>query len=140
LNLLNDIRKKLEELIDLVYVPILHSGKPRTYRKVARKTYLHTAQKKRKGHKLIRKAIREQLNYVRRDIKSIHTLLDAYHGLLFPLKPTEQKYLFVVKTLYNQQKQMYHNKNHSIDHRIVSIHQPHVRPIVRCKAQAKVEF
>jgi len=35
---------------------------------------------------------------------------------------------------------MYHNKNHSIDHRIVSIHQPHVRPIVRCKAQAKVEF
>jgi len=140
LNLLNDAREKLEELIDLVYDPTLHSGKPRTYRKVARKTYLHTAQKKRTGHKVIRKAIREQLNYVRRDIKSIHQLLDAYEGLPFPLKHAEQKYLFVVQTLYEQQKQMYDNKTHSIDYRIVSIHQPHVRPIVRGKAQAKVEF
>lgn len=140
LNLLNDTREKLEELIDIVYHPALHSYKPRTYREVARKTYLHTAQKKKAGHKVIRKAIREQLNYVRRDIKSMHTLLDAYEGLPFPLKHAEQKYLFVVQTLYDQQKQMYDTKTHSVDHRIVSIHQPHVRPIVRGKAQAKVEF
>ena len=118
----------------------MHVSKPRTYREVARKTYLHTAQKKRTGHKVIRKAIREQLNYVRRDIKSIHALLDAYEGLPFPLKHSEQKYLFVVQTLYEQQRQMYDTKTHCIDHRIVSIHQPHVRPIVRGKAQAKVEF
>ena len=140
LNLLNDARGKLEELIDIVYNPTLHNSKPRTYREVARKNYLHTAQKKRPGNKVIRKAIREQLNYVRRDIKSIHTLLDAYEGLPFPLKHSEQKYLFVVQTLYDQQKQMYDTKTHSVDHRIVSIHQPHVRPIVRGKAQAKVEF
>jgi len=140
LNLLNDAREKLEELIDIVYDPTLHNSKPRTYREVARKTYLHTAQKKKAGHKVIRKAIREQLNYVRRDIKSIHTLLDAYEGLPFPLKHAEQKYLFVVQILYDQQKHMYDTKTHSVDHRIVSIHQPHVRPIVRGKAQAKVEF
>ena len=35
---------------------------------------------------------------------------------------------------------MYDSKTHTIDHRIVSIHQPHIRPIVRGKAQAKVEF
>jgi hypothetical protein len=140
LNLLNDAREKLEELIDIVYKPTLHRSKPRTYREVARKTYLHTAQKKRPGHKVIRKAIREQLNYVRRDINSIHTLLDAYEGLPFPLKHTEQIYLFVVQNLYEQQKQMYDTKTHSVDYRIVSIHQPHVRPIVRGKAQAKVEF
>lgn len=58
----------------------------------------------------------------------------------FPLKHEEQKYLFVVQTLYDQQKQMYDTKTHSVDSRIVSIHQPHVRPIVRGKAQAKVEF
>ncbi len=29
---------------------------------------------------------------------------------------------------------------HSVEHRIVSIHQPHVRPIVRGKARAKTEF
>ena len=35
---------------------------------------------------------------------------------------------------------MYKEKVHSIDHRIVSIHQPHVRPIVRGKTNANVEF
>ncbi len=58
----------------------------------------------------------------------------------FPLTPIQQKYLFVVQTLYDQQKEMYDSKTHTIDHRIVSIHQPHIRPIVRGKAQAKVEF
>ena len=62
------------------------------------------------------------------------------NNLKFPLNPSQQKYLFVVQTLYDQQKQMFDNNTHSVDHRIVSIHQPHVRPIVRGKAQAKVEF
>jgi hypothetical protein len=35
---------------------------------------------------------------------------------------------------------MYDNKTRSVDYRIVSIHQPHVRPIVRGKEHAKVEF
>ena len=42
--------------------------------------------------------------------------------------------------LYQQQKKMYDDKTHSVEDRIVSIHQPHVRPIVRGKTQAKVEF
>ena len=35
---------------------------------------------------------------------------------------------------------MYREKIHSVEHRIVSIHQPHVRPIVRGKTNANVEF
>ena len=35
---------------------------------------------------------------------------------------------------------MYAIKSHSVADRIVSIHQPHVRPIVREKSTAKVEF
>ena len=35
---------------------------------------------------------------------------------------------------------MYVNKTHSVEHRIVSIHQPHIRPIVRGKNNADVEF
>lgn len=35
---------------------------------------------------------------------------------------------------------MHDSRLHRIDDRIVSIHQPHVRPIVRGKSQAKVEF
>ena len=142
LNLLNDAREKLEELIDYIYFKALHEVKPRTYRKKARKTYLQTAQKKHKSRKVLRKAIRNQLSFVRRDIGIVNELLDAYqaNNLKFPLNPSQQKYLFVVHTLYDQQKQMYDTNTHSVEHRIVSIHQPHVRPIVRGKAQAKVEF
>ena len=35
---------------------------------------------------------------------------------------------------------MYANKTHSVEHCIVSIHQPHVRPMVRGKTNAYVEF
>ena len=35
---------------------------------------------------------------------------------------------------------MFDNKVHSIEHRIVSIHQPYIHPIVRGKAKAPVEF
>jgi len=142
LNLLSAAREKLEELIDHIYTKELHQVKPRTYREVARKKYLQTAQKKNKSRKVIRKANRSQLNFVKRDITIVNELLDVYQtqNLKFPLNPSQQKYLFVVQTLYDQQKQMFDTNTHSVDHRIVSIHQPHVRPIVRGKAQAKVEF
>jgi IS5 family transposase len=35
---------------------------------------------------------------------------------------------------------MYDSQTHSVEDRIVSIHQPHIRPIVRGKSQAKVEL
>jgi DNA-directed RNA polymerase subunit E'/Rpb7 len=46
----------------------------------------------------------------------------------------------VINTLYEQQYAMFKDDIHQIDHRIVSIHQPHVRPIVRGKTTAYVEF
>lgn len=46
----------------------------------------------------------------------------------------------VLHCLYEQQLEMYAENKHSIPDRIVSLHQPHVRPIVRGKLKAKVEF
>ncbi len=57
-----------------------------------------------------------------------------------PFDRREYKYLLVIQTLYDQQKWMYDKNEHTIEHRIVSIHQPHVRPIVRGKTNAYVEF
>lgn len=138
LNLLDNAREKSEELIDILYSAILHKKKPRTYRKVARKMYLKTAQKKVKSKKEIRSAIRKQLGYLKRNIKSILKLLSAYQTI--PLNAHQYKYLLVIQTLYDQQSLMYKEKSHRIEHRIVSIHQPHVRPIVRGKTNANVEF
>ena len=108
LNLLNDARKKSEELIDVLYKPHLHLTKPRTYRKVARKDYLHTAQKKVKSKKEIRKALRKQLNYLNRNLKSIDVFLDAYQTI--PLNRYQHKYLFVIHTLYDQQLTMFEER------------------------------
>jgi len=138
LNLLSEAREKTEALIDLLYHPLLHSAKPRTYREVARKRYLQTAQKRNKTRKEIRKAVGSQLRYLKRNLKAIDRLLDQYTD--FPLKPKDQRYLMIIHTLYDQQQTMYDNRVHTIENRIVSIHQPHVRPIVRGKSQAKVEF
>ena len=141
LNLLNDAREKSEEIIDILYGLAKDRSvgpKPRTYRQIARTFYLKTAQKKNKTRKEIRKAVSRQLGYLHRNLKNIHELLKHFKKV--PLGKREYKYLLVIQTLYDQQQQMYASKKHTIDHRIVSIHQPHVRPIVRGKANAKVEF
>jgi IS5 family transposase len=142
LNLVNDARVCSERLVDILFEKVkdLDSSqpKPRTYRKIARKEYLKVAQKKHKTRAEIRHALRKQLSYLGRNIKYIKTLLGNFTKV--PLKRRDYKYLLVIQTLYDQQKYMYDNRVHTVDHRIVSIHQPHVRPIVRGKANAKVEF
>jgi IS5 family transposase len=141
LNLLNDAREKSEQFINILYAAILHGkNKPRTYRKQARKAYLNTAMKKNKSRKEIRNAIRKQLNFLKRNLKNIEKLCEAYPKDASPLNERELVYLSVITTLYGQQKKMYKEKVHSVEDRIVSIHQPHVRPIVRGKQTAKVEF
>ena len=46
-------------------------------------------------------------------------------------------YLTIIK-LYEQQQYMYNNSGHSVEHRIVSLSQPWLRPIVRGKVKAPV--
>jgi IS5 family transposase len=138
LNLLNDAREKSEELINFLYAGCSDIKKPRTYSEIARKLYLNVAQKKNKSKKQIRKGIKKQLNFLKRNLKSIHKLLDYYE--VIPFDTHQHKYFFVIQTLYAQQAYMYETKTHSVEHRIVSIHQPHVRPVVRGKTTANVEF
>ena len=140
LDLLNDSREWSEEIIDIIFEASMLPGKPRTYRRVARQDFLNVAKKKNKTAKEIRKAIRKQLNYLKRNFGYIDNMLDMFEQGAFPLNHTEQRYLWVIREVYRQQNYMYRNNTHQCDHRIVSIHQPHVRPIPRGKARAKVEF
>jgi hypothetical protein len=48
--------------------------------------------------------------------------------------------LLVVNEVYRQQLSMFENRKNSIENRIVSLGQPHIRPIVRGKARTSVEF
>lgn len=140
LDLLNESREKSEKLIDLLYQPEKGKIKPRTYRKKARKEYLGVAKQRNKQRKPLRKVLRKQLGYVSRNIQTIETLLDEKKSVSFPLVHKYQRMYWIIREVYRQQQQMYDNNNHKIDGRIVSISQPHIRPIVRGKSGRNVEF
>jgi hypothetical protein len=140
LDLLNQCREWTETIIDEIFPQTFLEQKPRTYRRLARQEYLNVAKKKNKKIKEIRKGIKMQLNYVKRNLGYINELLDMFEERRFPLCKKSQRYLWIVSEVYRQQKYMYDKKTNQVDDRIVSLHQPHVRPIVRGKAKAKVEF
>jgi len=139
LNLLNEAREKTEEIIDTMHAPFIgKKRKPRTYRQKARKDYLAVAKQKKPGYKKIHKAIGKQLHYLKRNLKTIAKR--AKEGLLWLLDKRKYRNLLVIQELYRQQLWMYENRSNKIADRIVSICQPHVRPIVRGKAKNNVEF
>ena len=90
LDLLNEAREKSELLIDLLYKPAPEKVKPRTYRKKARKEYLSATKQHKKQKKTIRKAIKKQLNYLKRNLQTIEKLLDE-KGAKSSLCPTNIK-------------------------------------------------
>jgi len=141
LGLLNQARELTEKIIDNLYQPIQGSGekKPRTYRKKARKDYLAVARKRKPSQNQIREAIKKQLEYLRRNLGNIEKLIEKGSSLS-KLSKKQYKNLLVITELYRQQLQMYEQNERRIDDRIVSINQPHVRPIIRGKSGKNVEF
>jgi hypothetical protein len=139
LKLLNESRQQLERMIEQV---CKHGklGQPRMYKNKARQQYLTLAKKKKKTKKDIRKALRRQLQYVSRDIKYINNLLEQHQNLKTTLNKRDWKLLQVIHEVFGQQQQMYTEDKRTIEHRIVSLYQPHVRPILRGKDRVKTEF
>ena len=142
LSLVNEARLKTEAMIDLLFEQLRGQldVKPRTYRRLAHKRYLAEAKKKQKSAKEVRKALRYLLNCVERNLSHIHLMLDQIGQQGFALPHKYQKQLWVIHTLYQQQRTMYDQNSHRCKDRIVSISQPHVRPIVRGKQGKSVEF
>lgn len=158
--LLNTARKQTERIIDLLYKQGPDSiKKPRDYRRIARTEHLVFSKKRRKTRKEIRKFIRKQLGYVKRNMAYIETLLNQLklqrtkapylamfpemktpYPAMFPLSNRDQKLYWVIQHMYQQQQYMYENKTHSVQDRIVNIYQPYVRPIPRGKDKAATEF
>lgn len=141
LGLLNEARENLDEIIDTIH-KTTGNGKrrPRTYRQKARKDYLSVSKQRKPKKGTIRKAIKKQLQYVRRNLKVIDIMLQQKNVDIGMLSQRQQRHLETIRILEEQQTRMYKSKNHSVQDRIVSLHQPHVRPIVRGKAGAAVEF
>ena len=136
INLLNEAREKLESMIDQI-CDEYNFYKPRMYREKARESYLALAKCRKRTGKRIRKAIGQQLRFISRDLGYIDMFV-LYNDVV--LNEKQYNRLCVIKELYKQQKYMYDNKTHKVKDRIVSISQPYIRPIVRGKIKAPVEF
>lgn len=135
-SLLNEAREHLEGMIDYFNDTYHPWAKPRTYREIARKDYLKLAKSKRRSAKAVIMQIRRELFNLSRDMRYIEQCLAAGYEL-----PDKYQQLYqTIQKLYEQQKYMYDHKTHRIEHRIVSLRQPHLRPIVRGKVKAPVEF
>ena len=142
--LLNHSRETSEAIIDELYEQSreLWASKPRTYRRDARKKWLQFSKSRRPNKKTIRKQLRAQLGYLKRNIKHIDKMLSLLKKSGVQIKLTERlrKKMYVISEIYRQQQEMFEDKRKKISDRIVNVAQPWVRPMVRGKAGSQVEF
>ena len=136
-SLLADAIEKSDEIIDELHKPhIGEQPRPRTYRKKSRKLFKAFAKQRNPSKKQIRAVIRSQLGYLGRNLRFIGGMLEAGGEI----SNRDAKLLETIRILYDQQSRMHSQRTHSVEDRVVSLSQPHVRPIPRGKANAKTEF
>jgi transposase, IS5 family len=147
--LLNRARRETESIIDRMYkLGIWGDKKPRTYRRNARNDYMNFSKKRRPGAKTIRKCNKQQLQYIARNLRYIDQgwdMMTEDQVMKVFKEPNSYRNQLVVREVYRQQKELLHkrgkkNEPNSIPDRIVSFHEPWVRPIVRGKSGRKTEF
>lgn len=143
-SLLNEARINAEEIIDALHQSGLTGGeKPRTYREKALREYNAFSKSRKKAQKKIRKVKGKLLNYLARDLTAINRIVVEHPDqdcLGEALTPRQVERLAVIIALYEQQRAMHEGGTRSVPKRIVSLSQYWVRPIVRGKQRAEVEF
>lgn len=139
LSLLNECRENTEKMIEHIWDKTERKGHKTAYsRKNARKKYLKIAKQRKPRKKQIKQAVKEQLDYVERNLNTLETLLSAAGAEA--LSDRRRERLLVIREVARQQKEHLAEPKMSVPSRIVNLRQPHVRPIVRGKAGVEVEF
>jgi IS5 family transposase len=97
------------------------------------------AKKKRPRFNKIRKAIKQQLGHLKRNLASIDGLIACGGSFLSAERRIDEK-LLVISEPVRQKIILYHADSRIIPDRIVSHSEAHIRPIVRGKARCNLEF
>ena len=100
-SLLNEARENAEQIIDTLQEQSVEE-KPRTYRNKAHKDSLQYMRSRKHNVKKTREAIRKQLQYLRRDLSIVDSMLQS--GL--KLSQKQQLRLETLRKIYEQQKYM----------------------------------
>jgi hypothetical protein len=139
ISLLDECREGTEKIIDDVWGKTDRRGHKTAYnRKKARKGYLKIAKQRKPRKKQIRQAVREQLECVEKNVDALEDILGKIGLEAFGLPNWGR--LQTISEIAKQQRFHYDNPSEPVPNRIVSVRQPHVRPIVRGKAGSEVEF
>ncbi len=140
-SILDECRKSTEAIIDTLHAAGMTDGKkPRTYRKKARNAYNSFSKSRKKTKRSIRKAVGQQIRFLRRNLEHIMKICGNHPNALQCLSTRQYHRLLVIQEVYRQQEEMFRTSSHRIADRIVSVSQPWIRPIVRGKQTADVEF
>lgn len=118
----------------------------RTYKRIAKKVYIqyqkirhHTIQSRRRTQKKILQFSRRNVSQLKEAVKEI---LETANSLLDDAKEKflkeAESFLDTASSIVRQQKDIYQGLE--VKERIVSIHKPHIRPMVRGKYPVEVEF
>jgi len=136
--LLNQVREWLVKRISQIGKKV---GKlKRTYKRKAREKYLNFSKKRKRRGKTARGAQKQMIQYVRRNLRQLEELIEEIGKRGMEIEETIKNKLKVAKKIYKQQVEMYRERKHRVKDRIVSFHQPDVRPMIRGKAGKDVEF
>ena len=139
-NLLEDGSRLIDRLLDK-FCARHKMKKPQTHRTEARQAFIGLIKKKRKGKKLIDKTKLIQIRCLQADFQLFLDFLGKQSStLLACFSRHDYKCLQAAFKMYEQQKMMFEQNVRRCADRIISIYQPHLRPIVRGKTKATVEF
>lgn len=76
------------------------------------------------------------LGHIHKDIITVMELMSRVWNCL---SVSDKRTMAAVVEVYRQQEYMFRTESHTCPDRIVSIFQPHIRPIVRGKVRSNVE-
>ena len=102
-----------------------------------KKNYLGYQRNRRKSKRKDKKLRKQLLKYLSRLLEGLQELQSRYE---FNLSNKESKQITHIKTVYAQQHGLLYGDKVNVKHRIVSLHKPYVRAIIRGKEVKPVEF
>ncbi len=120
---------------------ISHSNKlrlPRSKYKEQYEKHLAYSKLRKKSHRKTKARRRATLRLLWKGITEFQRILNQTRAV--DLSPTDAQTFRTIKVVYQQQKHHFENPKAKIPDRIVSIHKPYIRPIVRGKENKPVEF
>ena len=113
---------------------------PRSKYKLQKVKQLQYQKQRKVSYKKTQKRKRSLLLLLKRGIDAYQNLLNNTSGMAVNNSKNILKRFKTIKTLYGQQYYLFHKKTTSVKDRIVSLSQPHIRPIIRGKENKPLEF